>query len=294
MNKPTIYALGFFDGVHLGHQALLTACRELADRHGCAAGAVTFTAHPDGTVSGNAPALLTTTEDRRKLLYAYGMEQVVELPFDRALMTMHWRDFIRMLQGAPYRAEGFVCGNDFRFGHKGEGTAEILKQYCRAEGMPYAIVPEQILDGQRISSTHIRSLLAEGNAEKARRFLGYPYTLSGKVVSGKQLGRTIGVPTANVLLPEGLLAPRFGVYACKVTVDGEVYPAVTNIGIRPTVSGEGVTVEVHLLDFAGNLYGRELSVAFYKFLRPEQKFANLDALKMQITEDITQVRTIFK
>lgn len=292
MNEQTIYALGFFDGVHLGHQALLRTCRELADRHGCKAGAVTFTAHPDALVSGNAPALINTIEDRKRLLYAYGMDTVVELPFDRTLMTTHWSAFLTQLTESG--AAGFVCGSDFRFGAGGSGTAKKLAAFCEKRDIPYAIVPQQLLNGTRVSSTHIRTLLTEGEMEEAVRFLGHPHVLTGQVVTGKQLGRTIGTPTANLLLPDGIAVPRFGVYACKASVEDKRYMAVTNIGTRPTVSGEGVTVEANLLDFDGDLYGRTVTLAFHSFLRPEQKFDSLEELKGQIAEDIAQIRTILK
>jgi len=290
--QKTIYALGFFDGVHLGHQALLKACRHLAERYGCKAGAVTFTTHPDGLVSGKTPALLTTNEDKIRLLTAYGMESVLALPFDKKLMTTPWTVFL--VQMLEKDAAGFVCGDDFRFGAGGSGTAEKLAAFCEERTLPFAIVPEQLADGERISSTRIRVCLEQGDMAQANRLLGHPHTLSGQVISGKQLGRTIGVPTANLLLPTELIAPKFGVYATKVTVDGKIFAAVTNIGTRPTVEGEGVTVEAHLLDFAGDLYGKEITVAFYDFLRPEQKFANLDELKAQIAEDIAQTQGILK
>ncbi len=292
MNQKTIYALGFFDGVHLGHQALLKACRELAQMHGCQAGAVTFTAHPDGLVFGKAPALLSTKEDKKRLLYAYGMDTVVELPFDRTLMTTPWSDFLTQLIAGG--AAGFVCGDDFRFGAGGSGTAKELTDFCQSRGLPCAVVPEQMLDGERISSTRIRASLELGDMEQVTTLLGHPYILTGQVMTGKQLGRTIGVPTANLCVPEGLLTPPYGVYACKVRFDGREYAAVTNVGIRPTVSGEGVTVEAHLLDFDGDLYGTEITVAFYKYLRPEQKFDSLEALKAQIAADIAKVRTAWK
>ena len=290
MKERTIYALGFFDGVHLGHQALLTACRKLAKKHGCKAGAVTFTTHPDGLVAGKAPALLTTNEDKKQLLHFYGMDTVVALPFDNQLMTTPWADFLNQLRADG--AAGFVCGDDFRFGAKGSGTAEKLAVFCEEKGLPYAVVPEQLLDGERISSTRIRAALEQGDLKQVNRLLGHPMILTGTVLSGKQLGRTIGVPTANLLMSPGLIVPKFGVYATKVVADGKEYLAVTNIGTRPTVNGEGVTVEAHLLDFAGDLYGKEIAVAFCDFLRPEQKFENLDALKTQITADIAQTRTI--
>ena len=293
MKEKTIYALGFFDGVHLGHQALLTACRTLAEQNNCRAGVVTFTGHPDTLVSGNTPALINTPEDRKALLLGFGMDTVVELPFTRELMAMEWRDFIRLLRGT-YGAVGFVCGDDFRFGYRGEGNATILANYCHAAGMPYAMVPEQTLGTTRISSSHIRDLLEAGRLEEANRFLGHAHTLSGTVIGGRQLGRTIGIPTANLALPEGVICPRFGVYACTAQAEGKTYLAVTNIGTRPTVGGHHVTVEPWLLDFDGDLYGKIVSLQFHAFLRPEQKFDSLEALQAEIRKNAAETRQLLE
>ena len=291
MNQKTIFALGFFDGVHLGHQALLTACRNLAEQSRCRAGVVTFTVHPDGLVSHSAPVLLNTSEDRKHLLLTYGAETVLALPFDKALMRTPWEAFLNSL--LEKGAAGFVCGDDFRFGHRGAGNAQALADFCRERGLPCAIVPEQLSHGSRISSTRIRELLEAGKVAEANRLLGHPHFLTGEVVKGKQLGRTLGIPTANLQLPEGIICPKFGVYATKVMVDGKEYPAVTNIGTRPTVNGQGVNAECHLLDFDGDLYGKIITVAFYAFLRPEQKFDSLEELKAQIAADIANVRKGF-
>ena len=290
MKNKTVYALGFFDGVHLGHQALLTACSSLAGRYGCSAGVVTFVSHPDALVHGAAPKLLGTVESRCLLLRDYGMDSILQLPFDEALKTMPWQSFLEMLvqQGAC----GFVCGEDFRFGHRGEGTAQLLKAACEVRGIPCVVVSEQTVDGVRVSSTHIRTLIEAGEMETAVRFLGHAHVLTGTVVKGKQLGRTIGIPTANLLLPEGVVCPRFGVYACKAVVDGAEYLAVTNVGVRPTVSGEGVTVEPWLLDFDGDLYGKTLVLHFYSFLRPEMRFDSLDALAAEIRRNAEQTRQL--
>lgn len=291
MKEKTVYALGFFDGVHLGHQALLTACRQLADSCGCKAGVVTFSTHPDTLVSGKAPALLNTMEDRRQLLRFYGMDIVTEIPFDRALMTTHWSAFLTQL--AAQNAAGFVCGSDFRFGAGGSGTARKLAVFCEARQLPCAIVPQQEKDGVRISSTHIRALVEEGNMEEAGRFLGHPHLLSGTVIAGRGLGHTLGFPTANLALPEEIVCPKRGVYACTARVDGETYMAVTNIGSRPTVGGHHVTVEPWLLDFAGDLYGKKLTLVFHSFLRPEKKFDSLEELKEEIQKNAAQTRKIF-
>lgn len=292
MKEKTIYALGFFDGVHLGHQALLVECRRLADRHGCRAGAVTFLAHPDALVLGKAPALLNTTDDRNAMLRAYGMEHLVQLPFDRTLMTTHWSSFLSQL--VQKGAAGFVCGDDFRFGAGGSGTAKELAAFCKEQDLPFSVVPEQILDGERISSTRIRALLENGEIEQANRLLGHPHILTGTVIAGQQLGRTMGFPTANLLLPKNVLIPRLGVYACKALVDDTEHLAVTNIGTRPTVNGEGITPEVHLLDFDGDLYGGTLQLSFFHFLRPEKKFDSLSELQAEIQKNTLQARNFFK
>ena len=281
--KKTILALGFFDGVHLGHQALLSACRELAAESGCGTGAVTFTSHPDSLVSGAAPSLLNTIEDRVRLLECYGMERVIPLPFDKTLMQTPWEDFLEQL--LAQNAGGFVCGDDFRFGHRGEGDSQKLTAFCAARGIPCRVVPEQLMDGVRVSSSHIRSLLEQGRIREVNAFLGHPHILTGQVIKGKQLGRTIGIPTANLALPALLLCPKKGVYATRIRLDGQVFAGVTNIGTRPTVSGEGISVETWLQNFDGDLYGREITLEFMDFIRPEQKFASLDELQSQIRID---------
>lgn len=293
MNEKTIYALGFFDGVHLGHGALLTACRTMADGSGCRAGVVTFENHPDGLVFGAAPGLINTSADREKLMREkYAMDTVISLPFDRAMMTMPWENFFRLLKNT-YHAAGIVCGHDFRFGDKGRGTPALLQSACREAGMPCVVVPAQKCGGVVVSSTHIRSLLQSGAVETANRFLGHPHILTGTVVSGRRLGRTLGIPTANLALPETVLPPCFGVYACRALVGGKAYLAVTNIGTRPTVRGSHVTVEAWLQDFSGDLYGREITLEFHKFLRREVKFPTLEALAAEIQKNAQEVRKFF-
>ena len=292
MNK-TIYALGFFDGVHIGHAALLAECRRLAGEAGCGAGVVTFDAHPDTLVLGHTPRLINTPYDREKLLRErFSMERVVTLPFDERMHTMPWQDFLEMLIRDD-AAAGFVCGEDFRFGYRGEGNRDNLADFCRSRGLAWAVVSDQMIDGIRVSSTYIRTQLETGDMETAVKFLGHPHILTGSVVHGHQLGRRLGIPTANLRLPEGLAEPKFGVYACRAVVDGRRYSAVTNIGTRPTVEGRNVTVEPWILDYQGNLYGREITLEFYRFLRPEQKFPSLDALKEEIHRNARQTAAYF-
>lgn len=286
-----IYALGFFDGVHRGHQALLSACCRLAAEKNCETAAITFENHPQSLFTAQIPPMINTVADRRQLLNHFGISHVEPLPVTTEVMSTNWRDFLRNLLDRG--AAGFVCGDDFRFGSRGEGNAQKLQAYCAEMGLPCIIVPEQTVEGVRVSSTHIRSLLEQGEIEQATAFLGHPHILTGEVVSGRSLGRTMGTPTANLRIPQGVICPRYGVYACRALVDGKSFAAVTNIGTRPTVSGTHVTVEPWLLDFCGDLYGKELTLQFYKFLRPEQKFDSLEALRAEIRRNADQTRAYF-
>lgn len=292
MSKKTVYALGFFDGVHLGHGTLLTACRELADEMGVDAGVVTFSSHPDALVQGAAPGLINTLQDRDRLLREkYHMDTVVTLPFDREMMSTPWQDFFRRLL-AEFSAAGIVCGEDFRFGHRGAGNGEKLLTACREAQIPCIVVPQLKLGGVTVSSTHIRNLIEMGLMEHAVHFLGHAHILSGTVIHGHQLGRRLGFPTANMLVPEELVIPKLGVYACRCIVDGIRYAAVTNVGTRPTVAGIGVTVESWILDYTGDLYGREITLEFFKFLRPEIKFPSLAELQRSVRADAEKTKEI--
>ena len=289
--QKRIFALGFFDGVHLGHQALLEACVSLAGSLGAEAAAITFDRHPRALFTQEPPHLISTVASRRLLLNRYGITYVKQYPVIPEVMGMPWEEFLEGLMEEG--AAGFVCGDDFRFGRRNEGNVAGLVKFCEERSLPCAIVPEQTVDGKRISSTYIRSQIECGDMETAKRFLGHPHIVSGVVVPGKQLGRTLGIPTANIRLEEGLVVPKFGVYACRVTIDGKTYSAVTNVGVRPTVSGVGVTVEPWILDFDGNLYGQEITLEFHRFLRPETKFDGLEALKTQINRDAETTRNYF-
>ena len=292
-SNKKIFALGFFDGVHLGHQTLLYACQRMAGQAGVGTAAITFENHPQALFTKNIPPLINSTADRCRLLQKYGMDTILTYPVNEAVMGMPWQDFLMEL----YRYEGaagFVCGYDFRFGRKGEGNAEKLRQFCDEYGLVCLVLPEQTLDGIRISSTHIRQLIEAGEMEEAEKFLGHPHLLSGQVVSGRKIGRTIGVPTANVLIPEGVVIPKLGVYACLCHINGQKFAAVTNIGSRPTVEGHQVRAESWILDFEGDLYGKEITLEFCHFLRPEEKFASLEALRQEILSNARQTKLLLE
>ena len=262
-----VIALGFFDGVHLGHAALLNKARQEADRLGCVAAALTFAQHPDEVIFHRKTPLLNTLSQRECLMKdVFAMDEVITLPFDRELMQMPWQEFAWMLS-ERYEAEAVVCGHDFTFGYKGEGDARKLQEFF---GSRCHVVEAVTLDGEVVSSTVIRACLQKGNVEKANRMLGRAHFLEGTVIHGKHLGRKIGIPTANTLLPEETVVPCYGVYAS--VVNGT--PAVTNIGIRPTVEDVEIpTVESRLLNFSGDLYGKTIKVELLHYLRPEKKFS---------------------
>ena len=286
-NRKRVIALGFFDGVHLGHQALLRRAMERSRERGLTPAMVTFDRSPREFVTGLPVPLLTTAAERRRTAAALfpGMEVMV-VPFDRAMMTMPWEDFVNFLQ-EEYRAGWLVAGHDFRFGHKNSGSAALLKERAQLLGLGCDIIPAVEVDGVTVSSTHIRALLEKGEAAAAARFLGRPFAIAGPVRHGKRIGTSqLGRPTINLVPDSRQLVPAFGVYAARAAVGGRSYPAVTNVGVRPTVDTDGgVTVESHLLTGAPELYGAECRVEFLSMLRPERRFESMDALREQIARD---------
>lgn len=289
-----VVALGFFDGVHRGHQALLKTAVERAGELGMRPALFTFDRSPKEFVSGVPVPLITSPEERANVVRRlFPTVSIIIEPFDREMMTMPWVDFILML-AQKYSAGWLVAGHDFRFGHKNAGTPALLMKKSAQLGMGCDIIPAVTLDGVTVSSTHIRALLQRGEMEEARRFLGYPYAIAGKVRHGKGLGRTIGAPTLNLIPPDRQLIPAHGVYATRVSVNGQTCEAVTNVGVRPTVDIDGgVTVESHLPDVNAQLYGSDCRVEFFKLLRPEMKFPDLDALRSQIAKDIAGTKEYF-
>lgn len=288
-------ALGFFDGVHIGHGALLEKTKERAAQSGASPAVLSFDVHPDNLVFGRETPLINSAEDRTDVIRRiYGIDDVVFLHFNRALMEMPWREFIENII-SQLNVGWIVVGHDFCFGYKGEGTARRLKDYCLAHDIGCDIIPPVMLDGRVVSSTYIRSLIAQGDMEQARRYLGHPYFLTNTVCSGYHLGTKMGTPTTNIFFPQGVLVPRHGVYVTRVVLqDGRSYAAATNVGVRPTVSNSTrANVESHILDFSGNLYGQKARVEFYSFIRPEMKFDDVQILSSHIKHDSETAKNYF-
>ncbi len=295
MANSRIIALGYFDGVHMGHGGLLRKAKEMAQELGLRAAAVTFYPHPSVLLTGKSVPLLSTVEDRAYLMESlYGMDEVLPLPFDMAMMQMPWQEFLTEILLKDFGAAGLVCGHDFRFGYRGEGTPEKLREFCKTQGIPCAVIDEIQVEGEPASSTLIRRLICEGDMEKAVRFLGHPHLLTGTVERGKHRGHTWGIPTANVPFPKDIAVPAFGVYVTKAVVDGNTYLAVTNVGVHPTVGEMPAPVaEAWLLDFDGDLYGKEIKLHFYSRIREERKFPNVEEMAAEIRRNAEEVRNFF-
>ena len=289
-------ALGFFDGVHLGHGALLERTRQRAEEQGLVPSVLSFDIHPDNLVYGGEVPLINSAAGREELIRRlFGIDNVVFMHFSRSVMCMPWREFIDSIV-REMDIRWIVIGHDFSCGYRGEGKAGNIAAYCRELGVGCDVIPPVTLDGRVVSSTYIRQLILDGEMEQARRYLGHPHTLADTVRSGYHLGTRMGMPTINMRFPEGVLVPRHGVYAARVFFeDGGSHIAVTNVGVRPTVSeGDRVTVESHLLDYSGNLFGRQLRLEFYSFLRDERKFASSEELFAQIRRDAASARAYFE
>lgn len=290
--QKRVIALGFFDGVHRGHAQLLNMTKQRAAELRAMPSVLSFDVHPDTLVLNRPVQLINSAADREGLIRrCFGIENVIFLHFSRHMMETPWREFLDTLID-ELNIAWIVIGHDFCCGYRGEGKAELIKEYCAEKGVGCDILPALCEDGRVISSSWIREMISSGEIQKANELLGHPHTLSDFVHSGYHLGRKLGTPTINMFFSDSVLIPRHGVYVTKVYLDGgESYCAVTNIGVRPTVSNdERVSVESHLLDFEGGLYGRQARVEFYDFLRPEKKFDSFAELSEQIRKDAERAR----
>lgn len=284
-NHQTVVALGFFDGVHLGHQEILHATVKLAAELGATPAALTFDPHPQGQCGGRPPLLITPLEERVALLKLHGAEEVIVIPFDRAFALTSPERFIHDILIGRHRAAGVVCGDSFRFGAGAAGRAEDIGQIAPA--LRSLICPPVTWMGRVISSTLIRELVQEGRVEEAAQALGRPFALGGRVMHGEGRGRTLGFPTINLAFADGLVLPQNGVYATRVNFRGESRAGVTNVGVRPTFGqGSAVSVETHLPGWTDGLYGEAVSIAFLRRLREERPFATAQELKEQVARDV--------
>lgn len=285
----TVVALGSFDGLHIGHMAVINAARNIAAHTGATPVICTFSEHPMKVLTGKAPPALFTGSVRDEVFRETGVE-VYRLDF-KSIKDMEPREFFEEILVKTLNAKGVCCGFNYTFGKKGAGKDTDMEQFCREYGIIFSDSEAALLDGETVSSTRIRKALEDGNAELAARMLGRPFRFRQQVVDGDHRGRTWGIPTINQRYPEDLVVPRFGVYQSLCTIDGKNYTGATNIGVRPTVEeGEPVSIETNILDYEGDLYGKFVDVSLLRFIRPEQKFETFEALEEQIRSDLATIR----
>ncbi len=288
--EPCVVALGNFDGVHVGHAELLRQTVDIAGREHIMSAVFTFDKHPGEVLVGKAAPSIITFEDKLSLFKSFGIDCVYLADFE-SVRDLSPEDFVEQILRVQMNTRFTVCGFNFRFARGGKGNAEMLVSLMDGNAV---VIPPVIINGEPVSSTLIRSAIEGGDTQAAAQMLGRPFFISFPVLHGKQLGRSIGVPTINQSFPENHVIPARGVYACIVTIDGKQYPAISNIGTHPTVDDCAlVNCETHIIDFSGWLYAQNIKVEFLKRLRDEKKFPSVDKLTEQIRQDIAEVRKYF-
>ena len=284
--EESAITLGKFDGIHKGHQKLMKKVLEKREA-GLKSVVFTFGQMPGTVFLGNKGRTILTKEERQRHLESMGIDYMVECPFVPQIIQMEPEKFIEEILVNQLHVKYIAVGPDFRFGHNRKGDCRMLQELSSVYGYEVEVLEKECLDDKIISSTYVRDMLEKGEMESVANLLGYPYYVAGTVIHGHKIGRRIGIPTTNLLPDEEKMLPPNGVYLTKTLFEGEEIFGITNIGVKPTISGEEAKgIETHLFEFDGDLYGKELTVEFYAFHRPEQKFESLEQLKAQLAEDI--------
>lgn len=279
IKEETVVALGDFDGVHLAHKKIMRETVKTAKEEGLTSAVYVF------DKNNKKGKIITSQEVKESLIFDEGIEIVAVQETNEAFFETSCEDFVKNIIKGKLNAKIVVAGRNYTFGKGGKGTSKLLCDLCEKEGIKALIIEDVLYENQPISSSKIRNLLAEGDIEKANKLLGYSYIIKGTVEKGKQLGRTLGFPTANVYPDANVALPKFGVYLAEVEISGEKRKAIVNVGVRPTVNGKEPSVEAYIKGIERELYGEEIKISFLKFLRGEKKFASLEELKKQIETD---------
>ncbi len=290
VTSPSVVALGNFDGVHIGHRELI---KEVISSEYLGI-VYTFYDHPVNIIRGKASVrVINTRAEKESLLEALGVDLLFYEDFER-VRNMTPEEFVEEMLVRTFQAKKVVCGFNYRFGKGNTGDTALLGKLLSGYGIPLKVVPEVQYEGTTVSSSEIRKALSDGEVGRAEKMLGARYFISSAVRHGKALGRSLGFPTVNLLLEEDRCPLRFGVYFAELFVDGKAYPSAVNVGVRPTVDeAEVPTVEAHIIDFEGDLYGKNVRVEFVKRLRDEKRFSSLDELKIQVKKDTEECKRLF-
>jgi riboflavin kinase/FMN adenylyltransferase len=292
--KNSAITLGKFDGLHLGHRQLVDEVVSYKIQ-GLTSIVFSFLLHPSNIFSEKEFELIYTEEEKRVILKRMGIDALISYPFTEETRSMEPEDFIRYILVKQLDTKIIVVGNDFRFGADRRGDVNLLKKYEEVYGYQVIAFEKMKMNNQIISSSIIRNSIKEGRMDKVNAMLGHPYFIRGEVVHGRKLGRTIGMPTTNLIPPSNKLLPPCGVYASKTRLDGILYPGVTNIGTKPTVGEEDfIGVETYIIDYNNDLYGKMIEVELHDYIRPEMKFGALEELMQQMAEDVALTKDYFK
>ncbi|MDR0886456.1 MAG: bifunctional riboflavin kinase/FAD synthetase [Clostridiales Family XIII bacterium] len=293
--QPTAIALGNFDGFHRGHVALIRRTIEVAQLNGLKSAIFTFANHPRNVIAGRSVVKhIMYPQDKLWAFEKLGLDYVFSLPFDEFFHHMDATTFIKDYVLGKFNAEEILCGFNFHFGKGATGNAEALAKLADSEGFELELIEPVMVGDELVSSTTIRRYIHDGKMEHAATLLGRAFYIKGEVIHGNAIGRTIGFPTANIILDQSMVQPAHGVYTARVRVDNQIYNAVTNVGVRPTIGDEHKLIESHILDFDGDLYGKEMKVELLKHLRGEMKFASLEELAASIDADKKVAEEYFK
>ena len=289
--EPTVVALGNFDGVHKGHQEIISRTVKEAEAAGLKSAVFTFSNHTSSVLK-NVPKVknILYPEDKLRILGEMGVDYVFNIPFTEEILRMPPETFIEKILVEKFNIREAYCGFNYSFGYKASGTPEILMHEGLKHGFGIHVQEPYIIDGVVVSSTYIRQLIEEGRMEECTKFMGRMYSVSGEIIVGNKLGRTIGFPTCNILVDDTMITPPNGVYITKCTIDGVLRPSVTNVGVKPTIGVYEKNIETHIFDFDEDVYGKEIRVDFIKHTRGERKFGSVDELKKQIENDSIEAR----
>ena len=292
LNSQSVVALGCFDGLHIGHRALIKQARRAASEKGLPLAVFSFSAPPKSFfVKGDIP-ILTDRDEKKRLMALLGVDILVNIDFSAEIATLSPENFFYSIIKQKLCASAVFCGFNYRFGKGAVGNAELLEPLCEKNDISFFAIPSVSVDGVTVSSSEIRTLLAKGDVAGGAKLLGRNYSIRSSVVSGQHLGRVLGFPTVNQLLSPSAAPLRNGVYLTRTRVGRSVWRSITNVGVRPTVDGSTLCAETNLFDFDGDLYGRNIRVEFLEFIRPEQKFSSIEELTAQVLEDIEKAKRL--
>lgn len=284
-------ALGNFDGVHKGHQELISKAVKTAKKHGIKSAVFTFSNHPRNTIAGKKPVEnIIYNEEKAELIEALGVDYLFDIPFTEDVQTMDAVDFVEKLIVDRFQATETFCGFNYKFGYKAGGNVKVLRACAKEMGFTANVVNPVTVEGEVVSSTLIRGLVKSGEVDECFKYLGRNYSIGGEVVVGNRLGRTLGFPTSNIMIDENMITPPNGVYVTNAIYNGVTYPSVTNVGVKPTIGQYKKNMETHIFNFNKELYGKHIKIEFLKMTREEVKFSSVEELSAQIARDCQEAK----